>query len=144
VYKGSKSLLAVILFFNLANLSLLSASVPGPEELLAGRPMWVVTVIAVQIAITLLLVGILSRSLRAETVRSWSEIKVGKRRSAFSDSDMRSNFPVIAMAKLSKEKLAALKHTFIEVGMSPGDAAKKAGVSYATAFRYSAPWERRR
>jgi membrane-bound metal-dependent hydrolase YbcI (DUF457 family) len=66
VYRGGKSLLAVIVFFNLANLSLLSASVPGPEELLAGRPMWVVTLIAVQIVVTLALVGILSKTRRAE------------------------------------------------------------------------------
>jgi hypothetical protein len=64
IYKGGKALLAVIVLFNLANLSLLSASIPGPEELLAGRPLLVVTVIAAQIAATLTLVGVFSRPSR--------------------------------------------------------------------------------
>ena len=62
VYKGGKALLAVILLFNLGNLSMLSSAVPGPEEQFAGHPMLIVTVIAAQIAITLTLVGIFSRS----------------------------------------------------------------------------------
>ena len=45
------------------------------------------------------------------------------------------------MATLSKEKLDALKNAFIEDAMSPGDAAKKAGVSYATAVRYYELWD---
>jgi hypothetical protein len=61
VYNGSKALLAVIVLFNLANLSMLSSAVPGPEELLAGHPTVIVTVIAAQIVITLTLVNILSR-----------------------------------------------------------------------------------
>ncbi|MBZ5596629.1 MAG: hypothetical protein LAP39_30685 [Acidobacteriia bacterium] len=61
VFKGSKSLLAVILLFNLANLSMLSSAVRGPEERLAGHPTMIVTVVAAQIAITLVLVGALSR-----------------------------------------------------------------------------------
>ena len=36
VYKGGKALLAVIILFNAANLSLLSPAVPGPESLLVG------------------------------------------------------------------------------------------------------------
>jgi hypothetical protein len=47
--------------FNLANLSMFSVAIPGPEEFLAGRPTVIVTVIAVQIAVTLYLVGIFSR-----------------------------------------------------------------------------------
>jgi membrane-bound metal-dependent hydrolase YbcI (DUF457 family) len=61
IYKGGRALLIVIVLFNLANLSSLSAAIPGPEELLAGRPMVFVTVIAVQITVTLTLVGIFSR-----------------------------------------------------------------------------------
>jgi hypothetical protein len=38
IYRGGKALLAVIVLFNLGNLSFLSSAVPGPEELLAGRP----------------------------------------------------------------------------------------------------------
>jgi hypothetical protein len=61
VYRGSIALLAFISFGNLANLSFLSPAVPGPEQYLAGRPMLVVTVILVQIAVTLTLVGVLAR-----------------------------------------------------------------------------------
>ena len=60
VFRGSKTLLAVILLFNLGNLSMLSSAVRGPEELLAGHPTIIVTVIAVQIVVTLALVGALS------------------------------------------------------------------------------------
>ncbi len=61
IYQGGRALLIVIVVFNLANLSLLSAAIPGPEGLLAGHAMLVVTVIAVQIAVTLTLVGIFGR-----------------------------------------------------------------------------------
>jgi hypothetical protein len=57
IYKGGKILLAVIVFFNAANLSLLSPSVPGPESLLANRPTVIVFVIFAQIVVTLFLVG---------------------------------------------------------------------------------------
>ena len=43
-------------------------AVPGPEEYLAGRPMLVVTAIALQIAATLTLVGIFSRRSRVEVI----------------------------------------------------------------------------
>ncbi|MGH7522501.1 MAG: hypothetical protein ACREMI_14590 [Gemmatimonadales bacterium] len=61
VYRGGRGLLALIVVGNLANLSLLSAAVPGPEVLLAGRPLVVVSVIFVQIVGSLLLMGILAR-----------------------------------------------------------------------------------
>lgn len=61
IYKGGRGLLLVIVLFNLANLSMFSAAVPGLEEFLAGRPMLIVTVIALQIAVTLYLVGIFAR-----------------------------------------------------------------------------------
>ena len=60
VYKGGKSLLAVIVLFNVANLSLLSPAVPGPESLLANRPTGIVLVIFAQIVVTLVLVGFYS------------------------------------------------------------------------------------
>jgi hypothetical protein len=50
-------LLAVIVLGNLANLSLLSAAIPGPELLLAGRPLLLVGLIFAQIVVTLILVG---------------------------------------------------------------------------------------
>jgi membrane-bound metal-dependent hydrolase YbcI (DUF457 family) len=60
VYRGGRGLLALISLGNLANLSFLSPAVPGPEEYLAGRPMLLVTVIFVQIVVTLVLVGLLA------------------------------------------------------------------------------------
>ena len=61
IWRGTPGLLALIVLFNLANLSMFSASIPGPEQWMAGRPGLIVAVIAVQIAVTLLLVGWLAR-----------------------------------------------------------------------------------
>jgi hypothetical protein len=61
VYRGGAGLFAVISLGNLANLSFLSPAIPGPEQYLAGRPTLLVTVILVQIAVTLVLVGWFSR-----------------------------------------------------------------------------------
>jgi membrane-bound metal-dependent hydrolase YbcI (DUF457 family) len=61
VYRGGRALLAVIVLGNLANLSLLSSAILGPERYLAGRPMLVVTFVLVQIVATLVLVGIFAR-----------------------------------------------------------------------------------
>jgi hypothetical protein len=61
IYKGSYLLLAVILAFNLANFSFFSTAIIGPESLLANQPLILTSVVFVQIIITLLLVGWLSR-----------------------------------------------------------------------------------
>lgn len=61
IYRGGAGLLAFVVLGNLANLSLLSAAIPGPEVFLAGRPLVVVSLIFAQIVATLLLVGVLSR-----------------------------------------------------------------------------------
>jgi hypothetical protein len=61
VYRGNLGLLALIGFGNLANLSFLSPSIPGPEAYLAGRPMLLVTVMFAQIVATLVLVGLVAR-----------------------------------------------------------------------------------
>ena len=53
VFRGRRALLAIIVGFNLANLSLFFAAIPGPEEWLAGRPLALVTLIFAQIIITL-------------------------------------------------------------------------------------------
>jgi hypothetical protein len=53
VYRGGRALMWVILGFNLANLSLFFPAIPGPEALLAGRPMWLTTVILFQVLVTL-------------------------------------------------------------------------------------------
>jgi hypothetical protein len=61
VYRGGLGLLAFISLGNLANLSFLSPGIPGPEQFLAGRPMLLVTVIFVQIVVTLVVVGVLAK-----------------------------------------------------------------------------------
>jgi hypothetical protein len=61
LYRGGRGLLALVVVGNLANLSLLSASIPGPEMFLAGRPLMVVTLVAAQIVVTLVLTGVLAR-----------------------------------------------------------------------------------
>ena len=57
IYRGSGSLLAAVVLGNLANLSLFSAAIPGPEQFLAGHPLWVVTLVFAQIVVMLTLVG---------------------------------------------------------------------------------------
>ena len=61
VYRGSRGLLALIVIGNVANLSFFSSQIPGPEYYLAGRPLLIVTVVFVQIFVTLTLVGLLAR-----------------------------------------------------------------------------------
>ena len=61
IYRGSRGLLVLIIVANVANLSLFSSAIPGPEQLLAGRPLLVVTFVLVQIVATLLLVGAFAR-----------------------------------------------------------------------------------
>ena len=58
VFRGSRALLVVSVAFNLANLSLFFADVPGPEGLLAGREALLVSVILVQLVATLWAVGL--------------------------------------------------------------------------------------
>jgi membrane-bound metal-dependent hydrolase YbcI (DUF457 family) len=69
VFRGGRKLLAVILVFNLANLSLFAPGFRGPEALLAREPAWIVAAVAVQIALTLLLVWYTSRGRAAELER---------------------------------------------------------------------------
>lgn len=61
VYRGGAGLLALVVLGNLANLSLFSVSIRGPEALLAGRPLLIVTFIFAQIVVSLILTGVLSR-----------------------------------------------------------------------------------
>jgi hypothetical protein len=71
VYRGSRSLLAMIVLGNLANITLFSAAIPGPEQYLAGHPLMVVTFVLVQIVATLVLIHVLARracSSRGESV----------------------------------------------------------------------------
>ncbi len=61
LYRGGRGLLALVVLGNVANLSLFSASIPGPEAFLGGRPLAVVSLVAAQIVVTLVLTGMLSR-----------------------------------------------------------------------------------
>ena len=67
IYRGGRGLLALVVLGNLANISLFSAAIPGPESLLAGRPLLIVTFVAVQIVVTLVLTGVLA--VRASSVK---------------------------------------------------------------------------
>lgn len=60
IYKGGWALLATIVIFNLANLSMFSSAVSGIEKHMANRPLLITTVILVQILVTLTLVGCFS------------------------------------------------------------------------------------
>ncbi|HEY7188452.1 MAG TPA: hypothetical protein VH436_17970 [Vicinamibacterales bacterium] len=60
VYRGSRPLLAMIVLGNLANITLFSATIPGPEVYLAGHPLMVVTLVFVQIVATLALIAVLA------------------------------------------------------------------------------------
>lgn len=61
VYRGSRSLLALIVLGNLANITLFSAAIPGPEQYLAGHPLMIVSMVAAQIIVTMVLIGVLAR-----------------------------------------------------------------------------------
>jgi hypothetical protein len=61
LFRGRRGLLALVALGNLANLSLFSAAIPGPEAFLAGRPLLVVSLVALQIVVTLILTGVLGR-----------------------------------------------------------------------------------
>lgn len=61
IFQGSKALLATILAFNLANITFFSVALKGPEVLMANHPMWIVSAVAVQIVVTLILVGLLAK-----------------------------------------------------------------------------------
>jgi membrane-bound metal-dependent hydrolase YbcI (DUF457 family) len=60
VYRGSRWLLALVVLGNLANITLFSAAIAGPEQYMAGHPLMVVTVIFVQIVATLTLTDVLA------------------------------------------------------------------------------------
>ena len=61
IYRGGRGLLALVVLANLANLSLFSRAIGGPEERLAGHPLLIVTFVLVQIVVTLRLVAVLAR-----------------------------------------------------------------------------------
>lgn len=67
IYRGGRGLLALIIAGNVANVTLFSAGIPGPEELMAGHPLLVVSFVLAQIVVTLILVGVLARRAIATT-----------------------------------------------------------------------------
>jgi len=68
IHRGGRALLATIVLFNVANVSMFSAAIPGPEELLPGRPLLLPVLVLAQIAVTLVLTGALARRRGRETV----------------------------------------------------------------------------
>lgn len=60
VYGGNTALFWIIIVFNLANASFFIKTIPGPERFLAHRPFWITTIVALQIIVTAVLVGLFS------------------------------------------------------------------------------------
>jgi hypothetical protein len=60
IYGGSIALLTVILLFNLANLPMFVASIPGAKQKMTNRPLLITSFVFLQIIVTLTLVGLLS------------------------------------------------------------------------------------
>jgi hypothetical protein len=60
IYGGSTTLFWIVVLFNLADASFFLKAIPGPERFLANRPMWITAVVAMQIVVTAVLVGIFS------------------------------------------------------------------------------------
>jgi membrane-bound metal-dependent hydrolase YbcI (DUF457 family) len=60
VYGGRTALFWTIIVFNLANASFFIKTIPGPERFMAHRPLWITTVVALQIIVTAILVGLFS------------------------------------------------------------------------------------
>jgi hypothetical protein len=62
VFKGNRKLLAIIIIFNLMNISFFSTAIAGPETLLANHPLIITALIFFQIVITLILVGVFAKN----------------------------------------------------------------------------------
>jgi membrane-bound metal-dependent hydrolase YbcI (DUF457 family) len=60
IYKGGWALFAIIVVFNLGNISMFSSGIKGIEKYMANRPLLITAVILTQIIATLTLVGIFS------------------------------------------------------------------------------------
>jgi hypothetical protein len=75
VYRGTRALLAMIVLGNLANITLFSATIPGPEQFLAGHPLMVVTVVFVQIVSTLTLIEVLATKTGAPRRSSTARVR---------------------------------------------------------------------
>ncbi|MBI4763179.1 MAG: hypothetical protein HY787_01055 [Deltaproteobacteria bacterium] len=60
LYGGSAALFWIIIVFNIANASFFIKAIPGPERLMAHRPFSITAIIALQIIVTAVLVGLYS------------------------------------------------------------------------------------
>ena len=58
LYGGSRTLFWIIVLFNLANASFFIKAIPGPERFMAQRPFLLTAIIALQIIVTAVLVGL--------------------------------------------------------------------------------------
>ena len=58
LYGGSRTLFWIIVLFNLANASFFIKAIPGPERFMAHRPFLITAIIALQIIVTAVLVGL--------------------------------------------------------------------------------------
>jgi len=79
IYRGTRALLAMMVLGNLANITLFSVAIPGPETYLAGHPLMVVTMVFLQIVTTLALVY----GLATRRVSGVSSVEVGQERRVF-------------------------------------------------------------
>lgn len=75
-YRGSRGLLAVIVLGNVANISLFSAAIRGPEGYMSQRPLLVVTTVLLQIIVTLALVGYFARRRTSEITNAPTTARV--------------------------------------------------------------------
>ena len=46
--------------FNIANASFFFKTIPGPEKFMANKPFWITSIVAMQIVVTAVLVGLFS------------------------------------------------------------------------------------
>ncbi len=60
LYGGGAALFWIIIVFNIANVSFFIKAIPGPERLMAHRPFSITAIIALQIIVTAILVGLFS------------------------------------------------------------------------------------
>jgi membrane-bound metal-dependent hydrolase YbcI (DUF457 family) len=60
LYGGRAALFWIIIVFNIANASFFIKAIPGPERLMAHRPFSITAIIALQIIVTAVLVGLFS------------------------------------------------------------------------------------
>jgi hypothetical protein len=60
IYGGSAALFWIIVVFNIANASFFFKTIPGPEKFMANKPFWITSIVAMQIVVTAVLVGLFS------------------------------------------------------------------------------------